>query len=61
MSIASLTTELQKIYDSEINVRISWIWDGGIQVRLGDEMNGFLAEETTSLISATIFQPRLRA
>ena len=40
-----LTVELQKIYDSEINVRIGWFWDGGIEVRLGDEVNGFLAEE----------------
>jgi hypothetical protein len=23
----------------------SWLWDGGIDVRLGDEMNGYLAEE----------------
>ena len=29
--------ELQKIYDSEINIRIGWVWDGGIEVRLGDE------------------------
>ena len=41
-----LALELQKIYDSEINLRISWLWDGGIEVRLGDEINGFLAEET---------------
>ena len=27
-----LTTELQRIYDSEINIRISWLWDGGIDV-----------------------------
>ena len=40
-----LATELQRIYDSEINVSISWLWDGGIDVRLGDAMNGFLAEE----------------
>jgi hypothetical protein len=31
-----LEDELQRIYDSEINVRISWLWDGGIDVRLGD-------------------------
>ena len=24
--------ELQRIYDSEINIRISWLWDGGIDV-----------------------------
>ena len=41
-----LAAELQKIYDSEINIRISWLWDGGIEVWLGDEMNGFLAQET---------------
>jgi hypothetical protein len=35
--------ELQKIYDSEINVSFSWLWDGGIDVKLGDEMNGFVA------------------
>jgi hypothetical protein len=31
-----LEHELQRIYESEINVRISWLWDGGIDVRLGD-------------------------
>jgi hypothetical protein len=41
-----LAAELQKIYDSEINVSISWLWDGGIEVRLGDKVNGFVAEET---------------
>jgi hypothetical protein len=41
-----LAAELQKIYDSEINLRIGWPWDGGIDVRLGDEMNGYLAEST---------------
>ena len=46
-----LATELQKIYDSEINIRIGWLWDGGIEVRLGDEMNGYHAEETVKSIS----------
>ena len=41
-----LAFELQKIYDSEINVEIGWFWDCGINVRLGDKMNGYLAEET---------------
>jgi hypothetical protein len=41
-----LAVELQKIYDNEINVTIRWLWDCGIEVRLGDELNGFLAEET---------------
>ena len=43
-----LAIELQKIYDSEINIRISWLWDGGIDVRLGDDANDYLAEETVS-------------
>jgi hypothetical protein len=41
-----LAAELQKIYDSEINIRIDWLWDGGIDVWLGDELNGFAAHET---------------
>jgi hypothetical protein len=43
---ADLAVELQKIYDSENNVRIGWSWDCGIEIRLGDDMNGYLAEET---------------
>jgi hypothetical protein len=35
-----LAVELQKIYDSEINISMSWMWDGGIRVRLGDEIGG---------------------
>jgi hypothetical protein len=30
-----LERELQRIYDSEINVEIGWFWDGGITARLG--------------------------
>ena len=44
-----LAAELQKIYDSEINVEISWLWDGGIEVRLGDHLNGFVAETNVFL------------
>jgi DNA-directed RNA polymerase subunit RPC12/RpoP len=40
-----LAIELQKIYDSEINIEIGWLWDGGIEVRLGDKMSGYVAEE----------------
>jgi hypothetical protein len=49
-----LAAELQKIYDSEINVRISWFWDCGFEVRLGDETNGFLAEETFAFIAGIL-------
>jgi len=41
--VEELEQELQKIYDSEINISIGWFWDGGITLRLGDEMNGFPA------------------
>jgi hypothetical protein len=33
--------ELQKLYNSEINVQISCFWDGGWSVALGDNMNGY--------------------
>lgn len=32
-----LATELQKMYDSEIHVDISWLWDGGIDVNIGND------------------------
>jgi hypothetical protein len=46
-----LAAELQAIYDSEINVEISWFWDCGFTVRLGDQMNGFQAEETLATVA----------
>ena len=39
---------MQDLYDSEINVYISTFWDGGYDVRLGDEMNGFIADTTVN-------------
>ena len=38
----TLENELQKMYDSEIHVDIGWIWDGGIDVAIGqtDEVTG---------------------
>jgi hypothetical protein len=45
-----LSVELQKIYDPEINISTGWLWDGGIVVRLGDERNGYKAEETVATI-----------
>jgi hypothetical protein len=52
--MVDLADELQKIYDSEINVRIGWFWGCGIEVRLGDEMNGFVAAETVPSVSDII-------
>jgi hypothetical protein len=40
-----LAVELQNICGCEINIEIGWFWDGGIDVRLGDKMSGYLAEE----------------
>jgi hypothetical protein len=33
----SLEIELQKMYDSEIHVDIGWLWDGGIDLSIGDQ------------------------
>ena len=46
-----LAAELQKIYDSEINIEIAWLWDGGIELRLGDHMNGYMAEANVPLVA----------
>ena len=46
--------ELQQIYDSEINVSIHWMWDGGITLRLGDEIGGYLAQEVVNSIAEVV-------
>jgi hypothetical protein len=33
----SLEQQLQKMYDSEIHVDIGWLWDGGIDVSIGND------------------------
>lgn len=35
---------MKKLYNSEINCSISCFWDNGWDVKLGDDMNGFVAE-----------------
>ena len=35
---------LQAMYNSEINIQLSTFWDGGVEWKLGDGMNGFVAE-----------------
>ena len=35
---------MKRLYESEINCSISCFWDNGWDVKLGDEMNGFVAE-----------------
>jgi hypothetical protein len=34
--MGNLEEELQKIYDSEIDVDIGWLWGGGIDVSIGE-------------------------
>ena len=41
----SLTAALSTLYKHEINVQIASFWDAGYTVRLGDEDNGFRAEQ----------------
>jgi hypothetical protein len=43
--------EVWKIYDSEINVQIGWFWDGGVDARLGDRMNGYQVEENLKSVA----------
>lgn len=38
------TDIFQELYDSEINFSVSCFWDGGFEVKLGDDLNGFKAE-----------------
>ena len=35
---------LQRLYDSEINFEVAGFCDAGFDVRLGDALNGFIAE-----------------
>lgn len=35
---------LQRLYDSEINFSINTFWDAGFEWKLGDKINGFMAE-----------------
>jgi hypothetical protein len=39
-------TILRDLYESEINYSVSCLWDGGYDVRLGDDLNGWDAEVT---------------
>jgi len=35
--------KLQAIYDAEINLNLSWFWDAGVNVVIGDNVNGYRA------------------
>ena len=38
--MGTLEEELQKIHDAKIGVWISWLWDGGVDVRLAGKRSG---------------------
>jgi hypothetical protein len=46
--MSDLEEILTALYESEINAVISWLWDGGIDVALGDELSGYDAEGQVS-------------
>jgi len=52
--MSDLEEILRALYDSEINASISWLWDGGIDVQLGDELNGCKAEGKVSIAGAQV-------
>jgi len=45
MNRMELGTIIDALYESEINCSISGFWDAGFTVKLGYELNGFLAEK----------------
>lgn len=45
---------LRGLYRSEINVSIASFYDGGWTVKIGDEMNGFLAETTVDALTCGV-------
>ena len=46
--MSDLEEILRALYESEINASISWVWDGGINVELGDPLNGYAANDKVS-------------
>jgi hypothetical protein len=46
--MSDLEEILNALYESEINASISWLRDGGIDVALRDELNGYDAEGQVS-------------
>jgi hypothetical protein len=51
-TVSDLEEILADLYASEINASISWLWDGGIDVKLGDPLNGYVAEERVGTFAA---------
>ena len=49
--MSDLEEILISLYASAINVSISWIWDGDIDVKLGDPLNGYKAEDKVGTVT----------
>jgi len=47
---------LQRLYDSEMNARIEWVWDGGVKWRLGDEYSGWKAEGKAATVALAVLE-----
>jgi hypothetical protein len=45
MSMPTTIATLQAIQDSEINFQVETFWDMGFVIKLGDNLNGILAEK----------------
>ena len=52
---------LQDLYDSEINFSIVTFWDDGFRVKLGDELNGFVASGRADALANAVEWLRVRA
>ena len=55
------TSTFQRLYDSEINFEVSCFWDADFDVRLGDALNGFLAQDKVQARIASRDGPRTAA
>jgi hypothetical protein len=49
--MSDLEEILISLYASAISVSISWIWDGDIDVKVGDPLNGYKAEGTVGTVT----------
>jgi hypothetical protein len=47
---------LQDLYDSEINVKIGWFWDGGIEIHLGNGIYDVYDYETSTGTNHELWQ-----
>lgn len=45
---------LQRIYDSEIHLRIGWLWDGGVDYSIGSTSNDIWGEQNRIEIYHTL-------